>query len=109
MLTVGQPLPNVTGQALIPNGEFADVSLIHYWGKWLVLFFYRSAAALAHESFGHRATFIANPEGVIESVTINSSYVGRSPDETLRTLQALKTGELMPCEWIPGQKSLNAA
>ena len=63
----------------------------------------------APEGFSQRATFIANPEGVIESVTINSSNVGRSAQETLRTLQALQAGGLAPCEWQPGQALLKAA
>jgi len=64
---------------------------------------------LSPEGFANRATFIANPEGIIESVTINSSNVGRSTEETLRTLQALQAGGLAPCGWQPGQKLLQAA
>ena len=40
MLTVGQSLPAFKGQALLPNGEFGDISLADYRGKWVVLFFY---------------------------------------------------------------------
>ncbi|MES2537158.1 MAG: peroxiredoxin [Pseudomonadota bacterium] len=173
MLTVGQSLPNFSGEALLPNGEFAKINLSDYTGKWLVLFFYpldftfvcpteiqgfnqmhdefvklnavvlgasvdsvhchkawtehglgkitfpligdlkrelaQGCGILSSEGFAHRATFVANPEGVIESVTINSSNVGRSPEETLRTLQALQSGGLAPCGWQPGQALLNAA
>lgn len=66
----------------------------------------QGCGVLAAEGFSNRATFIANPEGVIESVTINSSSVGRSTDETLRTLQALQSGGLAPCGWQPGQALL---
>ena len=44
-----------------------------------------------------RATFIVDPENVIQHVTVNNLDVGRSPDETLRILDALQTGELCPC------------
>jgi len=37
---VGQKAPEFQGQALMPNGEFKDVKLSDYKGKWLVLFFY---------------------------------------------------------------------
>ncbi len=53
-----------------------------------------------------RATFIIDPNGVVRHVTVNDMDVGRSVDETLRTLKALKTGELCPADWRPGQKTL---
>jgi peroxiredoxin (alkyl hydroperoxide reductase subunit C) len=173
MLTVGQSLPIVQTEALLPNGEFAPLSLADYRGKWVVLFFYpldftfvcpteirgfnelnaqftklntvvlgasvdsvhchkawtqhglgkldfpligdlkreltEGCGVLSPQGFSNRATFIANPEGVIESVSINSSNVGRSTEETLRTLQALQTGGLAPCGWTPGQSLLNVA
>lgn len=56
-----------------------------------------------------RATFIIDPEGVVRHVSVNDMNVGRSVDETLRTLRALKTGELCPVEWRPGQKTLGVA
>jgi len=37
---------------------------------------------------------------------VNALGVGRSVDETLRTLQALQTGELCPVNWKPGQATL---
>jgi peroxiredoxin (alkyl hydroperoxide reductase subunit C) len=44
-----------------------------------------------------RATFIVDPQNVIQHVTVNNLDVGRNPDETLRILDALQTGELCPC------------
>jgi peroxiredoxin (alkyl hydroperoxide reductase subunit C) len=55
-----------------------------------------------------RATFIIDPEGVIRFAAVNDLDVGRSVDEVLRVLVALKTGELTPCEWHPGQPTLKA-
>jgi peroxiredoxin 2/4 len=173
MLTVGQPLPEFKGEALMPNSEFAQCNLSEFKGKWTVLFFYPldftfvcpteirgfnqhyaefeklntvvlgasidsvhchkawtenglgkisfpligdlkrelalGCGVLSPEGFANRATFIANPDGIIESVTINSSNVGRSTEETLRTLQALQAGGLAPCGWQPGQDLLQAA
>lgn len=173
MLIVGQPLPEFSGEALLPNGDFAPIKLSDYKGKWVVLFFYpldftfvcpteiqgfnklhdefakagavvlgasidsvhchkawtehglgklafpligditrelaQGCGILAAQGFAHRATFITNPEGLIESATINSSNVGRSTEETLRLLQALQAGGLTPCDWKPGESLLNAA
>ena len=54
-----------------------------------------------------RGTFIIDSSGVLKSAVVNDLPVGRSVDETLRTLQALQTGKLTGCEWKPGEKTLN--
>ena len=56
-----------------------------------------------------RATFIVDPEGVIRHVSVNDLSVGRNVDEVLRILDALQTGELTPCNWKPGQETLQPA
>ena len=53
-----------------------------------------------------RGTFIIDPEGSLKSAVVNDLPVGRSVEETLRTLQALQTGELTGCGWKPGEKTL---
>ena len=53
--------------------------------------FYKPAGAAL------RASFIIDPSNVIQHVTVNNLDVGRNPDETLRILDALQTGELCPC------------
>ncbi len=53
-----------------------------------------------------RGTFVIDPQGVLQSAVINALSVGRNVDETVRTLQALQTGELTGCGWKPGQKTL---
>ena len=54
-----------------------------------------------------RGTFIIDPNGLLKSAVVNDLPVGRSVEETLRTLQALQTGKLTGCEWKPGEKTLN--
>ena len=56
-----------------------------------------------------RATFIVDPEGVIRFASVHDLSVGRNVDEVLRTLDALQTGELTPCNWKKGDKTLDAA
>lgn len=56
-----------------------------------------------------RATFIVDPQGVIRFVSVHDLDVGRNVDEVLRTLDALQTGELCPCNWQKGDKTLEVA
>lgn len=48
-----------------------------------------------------RATYIIDPDGVIQHVSVNALDTGRNADEILRTLQALKSGGLTGCAWQP--------
>jgi Peroxiredoxin len=54
----------------------------------------------------YRATFIIDPEGTIQHVSVNGLNVGRNVNEILRILDALQTGELTPCDWVPGEATL---
>lgn len=173
MLGPGDHIPQFQGEALMPDGKFADIDFVQYRGRWMTLFFWpmdftfvcpteirgfnqiaadfeKAGCALLGASvdsvYVHRAwvehglgkmrfpligditkqlasgcgvldpqgvalraTFIVNPEGVIESVTANALNVGRNPHETLRLVQAFQTGELTACEWQPGQQFVKAA
>lgn len=59
-----------------------------------------------------RGLYIINPEGIVEHATINNFPIGRSVDETLRTLQAIQHvaehGEVCPAGWKPGDKAMIA-
>lgn len=61
------------------------------------------------EHVAHRATFIIDPDNVIQHVTVNGLNVGRNPAESLRVLDALQTDELCPCNWTPGEEVLRPA
>lgn len=58
------------------------------------------------EKIAYRATFIIDPEGTIQHVAVNGLNVGRNVIETIRILDALQTGELTPCNWVPGEATL---
>jgi len=170
-IQIGELAPQFNAQAVNPAGEFVDVNLEEYRGKWTVLFFYpldftfvcpteirgfnekydefkelnaevigastdslhshlawindglgklkfplvadytkdlsnKYNVLVPKEGFALRGTFIIDPEGVLRSYVVNDAPVGRSVDETLRTLQALQTGENTPCDWKPGQETL---
>jgi len=61
------------------------------------------------EGVALRATFIVDPEGVIRFASVNDLSVGRNVDEVLRTLDALQSDELCPCNWQKGDEFLKAA
>jgi peroxiredoxin (alkyl hydroperoxide reductase subunit C) len=54
-----------------------------------------------------RATYIVDPDGIIRWVSVNDLSVGRNVKEVIRTLDALQTDELCPCNWEKGQKTLS--
>jgi peroxiredoxin (alkyl hydroperoxide reductase subunit C) len=45
----------------------------------------------------YRATYIVDPHGMIQHVSVNNLSVGRNPKEILRVLDALQSDELCPC------------
>jgi peroxiredoxin 2/4 len=53
-----------------------------------------------------RGLFIIDPEGTLQYQVVHSLNIGRSVDETLRVLEAIKTGGLCQADWKPGQKPL---
>lgn len=61
---------------------------------------------LTKDGVALRATFIVDPDNVIQHVTVNNLNVGRSPEETLRILDALQTGELCACNRQLGGETL---
>jgi peroxiredoxin (alkyl hydroperoxide reductase subunit C) len=84
----------------ITHTQFADtqrgeLSLISQLG----LFYAPAGAAL-------RATLIVDPNNEIQHITVNNLNVGRNPEETLRVLDALQTGELCACNRTVGGDTL---
>lgn len=53
-----------------------------------------------------RATFIVDPENIIQHVSVNNLNVGRSPEETLRILDGCQTNELCACSRKIGGETL---
>jgi peroxiredoxin (alkyl hydroperoxide reductase subunit C) len=64
---------------------------------------------LADDGSALRATYVIDPDGVVRHASISDQSIGRSADEVLRTLQALRTGELCPVGWRPGRPTLQIA
>ena len=55
------------------------------------------------EGVAMRATFIVNPAGLVFYEVVSHVNVGRSVEETLRVLKALRTERLCPSDWQPGE------
>ncbi len=55
-----------------------------------------------------RATFVVDPDGIIQHASVNGLNVGRNPQEIVRILDALQTDELCPCNWEKGGNTLDA-
>ncbi|MDQ5966917.1 MAG: peroxiredoxin 2/4 [Cyanobacteriota bacterium erpe_2018_sw_39hr_WHONDRS-SW48-000098_B_bin.30] len=53
-----------------------------------------------------RGLFIIDQDGVLQYQVVHSLNIGRSVEETLRVLEALKTGGLCQADWKPGQKPM---
>ena len=64
---------------------------------------------LTEDGSALRGTFIIDPEGIVRHACVTDQSVGRSPDETLRVLQALRTGARCPVAWRPGEATLSIA
>jgi alkyl hydroperoxide reductase subunit AhpC len=54
----------------------------------------------------YRATFIVDPEGVIQWVNCNNDGTGRNVAEILRALEATQNPGLTGCDWTPGDATL---
>jgi len=170
MPSILEPAPDFRAPAVVGQGDFIDVALSDYRGKYVVLFFYpldfttvcpteimefsrrlpefealntrllgascdsqfshkawlqhalgevkyplvadftkdiaRSYGVLRADGYPSRATFIVDPEGVLQYACQHSPNVGRSVSEILRSLDAIQTGQLTPVEWKRGQATL---
>lgn len=78
----------------ISDNEFACAGLAEQLG------------IITSEGVALRATFIVDPNNTIQHVTVNNLSVGRSPEETLRILDALQTGERTACNRPVGGETL---
>jgi peroxiredoxin (alkyl hydroperoxide reductase subunit C) len=84
----------------LPIWSFADNS-----GK-----FARALGVLdEEEGVAQRATFVVDPNNVIQHVYVTNLNVGRAPADTLRVLDALQTDELCACNRPVGGDTLNLA
>src|SRR5262245_2888917 len=56
------------------------------------------------QGVAYRATVVVDDKGIVRSVAVNDLSAGRSPNESLRTVQALQSGGLCGADWKKGDK-----
>lgn len=61
---------------------------------------------LQPSTVAYRATFIVDPEGIIQWVNCNNDSTGRNVQEVLRALEATQNPGLTGCDWHPGDSTL---
>lgn len=59
------------------------------------------------QGIAYRGVYLIDPKGTVRWLTVNDLGVGRNVDEVIRVLDALQTDKLVPCNWKPGDKTLN--
>jgi len=65
---------------------------------------------LSDDGISYRGVFIIDPDGVVQSATVNNLPVGRNVDEVLRTLKAYQfvkeSGNVCPANWQAGDSGM---
>ena len=87
--------------AKLTSWMFADTRVTSWEGSLV------DQMGVRHESgVALRATFILDPENVVQHVTVNGLDTGRNAQEALRVLDAIQTGELTACSRPVGGATL---
>lgn len=65
---------------------------------------------LLPEGMALRATYIIDPDGIVQLEMVHSNNVGRNVDEIIRFIEALQFtrehGEVCPAGWTPGESTI---
>ncbi|MFT7183762.1 MAG: peroxiredoxin (alkyl hydroperoxide reductase subunit C) [Oceanicoccus sp.] len=64
---------------------------------------------LHQEGMSLRGAFIIDPDGILQSMTVNNLNVGRNAEELLRLVKGFQTGDLCPASWDTGKDTLGKA
>ncbi|XP_067877266.1 peroxiredoxin-1 [Heterodontus francisci] len=83
---IGQPAPDFTAKAVMPNGEFKDLTLSSYKGKYVVFFFYP-----LDFTFVCPTEIIAYSDRADEFRKINCEVIGASTDSHFSHLAWINT------------------
>lgn len=72
----------------------------------------RDYDVLTNDAVAFRGTFLIDPKGVVRHQIVNDLPLGRSIDEALRMVDALKfheeNGEVCPANWSTGKDAMDA-
>jgi alkyl hydroperoxide reductase subunit AhpC len=59
------------------------------------------------KGLAYRGIFLIDPQGIVRWLAVHDLGVGRNVGEVIRVLDALQTDKLCPCNWKPGDETLN--
>ena len=107
------------------NGEFIEITEKDTEGRWSVFFFYPAdftfvcPTALTRnfdnmredEGLADRATFVVDPQGIIQAIEVTAEGIGRDASDLLRKIKAAQyvashPGEVCPAKWKEGEATL---
>ena len=83
------------------NGQIREIrhSLIADTGLYL-----SHELGIVQDGLCLRATYIVDPEGIVQHLSVNALDTGRNVEEVIRTVKALQSDGLTGCEWNPGDE-----
>lgn len=59
------------------------------------------------KGIAYRGIYLIDPQGIVRWMAVHDLGVGRNVEEVLRVLDALQTDKLCPCNWKPGDETIN--
>ncbi len=90
------PAKGGLGPLQFPLGSDPDGSVARAFGVWVPA-----------KQVSTRGMFLIDPEGVLQYAAVHNLSVGRTPDEVLRVLDALRTGGLCPASWTSADGTID--
>ena len=104
------------------NGEFIEITEKDTEGRWSVFFFYPADFTFVcltrnfdnmreDEGLADRATFVVDPQGIIQAIEVTAEGIGRDASDLLRKIKAAQyvashPGEVCPAKWKEGEATL---
>ncbi|MHC4403356.1 MAG: protein kinase domain-containing protein [Planctomycetota bacterium] len=90
------PADGGLGPLQFPLASDTDGTAARAYGVWL-----------EEKEVSTRGLFVIDPDGVLQYAVLHNLSVGRSPDEVLRVLDALRTGGLCPASWTSADGTID--
>ncbi len=84
------------GRLQFPLGSDSHGAVAKAYGVWV-----------PEKEVSTRGMFLIDPEGILQYSVIHSLSVGRTPEEVLRVLDALRTGGLCPASWTSADGTID--
>jgi len=90
------PADGGLGPLQFPLASDVDGTVARAYGVWV-----------EKKQVSTRGLFLIDPDGILQYAVLHNLSVGRSPDEVLRVLDALRTGGLCPASWTSADGTID--